>query len=54
MRDGASHFPARLLSMGFAAAPVTVPAQGATAAPGMTEAEAAAALGPALGGGRGR
>lgn len=54
MRDGASPFLARLLSVGFAAAPVTAPAQGTAAAPGMAETEAAAALGPALGGGRGR
>lgn len=54
VRDGASPFLARLLSVGFAAAPVTAPAQGAAAAPGMAETEAAAALGPALGGGRGR
>lgn len=53
MRDGASPCPARVMSTVFAAAPVTLPAQRAAAASGVSEMEAAAALRPALGGGSG-
>lgn len=53
MRDGASPCPARFIRVGSAAAPVTLPAQRAAAASGVSEMEVAAALPPALAGGGG-